>query len=552
MSLTYQLTYIITIFLNAALAVLIFLRRPTQPLVRAFLAFILSLIGWIVSLYFFYSIHDSGHVLLLGRLNYVMAILIAYTAFLFVYLFPEKRRTISTRTHYILAGITILFSLITMFTGLIDYNEIVRGVGRVTVYGSLFPVYIVYFCGLILYSFYSLFAKLIFFTGKSRALVIIFLVGWGLGMVIGISTNLLIPYFTGHYDAQNLGPLATVFFVIAMSYAVAKHEMMDLKVMTAEFFVTLMLLFFVINSIISVTLVQQTINAVIFVFGLFVGIALIDSVKKEVERRKELQTLSEELAIANVKLEERDLMRGEFISMASHQLRTPVSVMKGYISLMLDGDFGRIPKKIVDKLQLMFEMNERLVLLVNNMLNASRIEKNRIDFGFGEVKIDEIGKSVVQEMTFKAQQKKLHLRLNKYKGDMPVIVSDSEKIREIMVNLIDNAIKYTGEGFVELGFDVDRTNEHILVYVKDSGYGMTEDDAKHVFEKFYRADRPDVPKEHGTGLGLYIVTRFLGGMGGSIWISETAPGKGTTIMFTVPFNPPENMRRPETQIITKK
>ncbi len=374
------------------------------------------------------------------------------------------------------------------------------------------------------------------------------------GEIFGVLFNLILPspiFLNWQYIW--LGPVASAFIVVpVVSYAVTRHKLFNIKRIVGEILIFYGIIYVVINAIISTSIGDLIRNMIMAAVISLLGTMLVKNLREEEQRKIKLQQLAADLATANAKLEERDQMRSEFISMASHQLRTPVSVMKGYISLMLDGDFGRIPKKIKDKLSLMFEMNERLVLLVNNMLNASRIEKNRIDFGFGEVKIDEIGKSVIGEMTFKAEQKGLDLKFNKYKGDMPTVISDSEKIREIMMNLIDNSIKYTHEGSVELGFDVDRTNEHVLVYVKDTGYGMTEEDAKHVFEKFYRAERPDAPKEHGTGLGLYIVTRFIRGMGGDIWISDTAPGKGATFMFTIPFNPPEELQKPNSQQVLNR
>lgn len=361
------------------------------------------------------------------------------------------------------------------------------------------------------------------------------------GEVIGVLFNLILPSpVFNEWRYIWLGPSASAMvYAPVVAYAILKHKLFNVKGLLKELLVLIVVFLVLLDTLLARSWTEVAYRGLLSLVIVILAILMIRMLRAEDRQKRELQRLTKELVDANKKLEKRDQMRGEFISIASHQLRTPVSVMKGYLSLMLDGTYGRIPAKITDRLKQMYEMNERLVLLINNMLNMARIEKNRIDFGFKDVRIDEVAAGVVAEMAYKAEQKGLELKLKPFDDDMPKVISDEEKIREILINLIDNSIKYTQSGLIEISFGLDRRHRLVIVYIRDTGAGMTEEDATKVFEKFYRIHNPNVPKESGTGLGLFIVTRFLKGMGGKIWIEKTAPGAGTTFAFQIPFKPPE-------------
>lgn len=498
--------------------------------------------AWALTIAAFFTSNSFESALFWMRMAYVTAIVGIFSFFVFS-IFFIRRVKFNVRLLIADAVALLVIVLLTLNGGFIvqdvvgaPYDQNIK----LSVYGWL--LYCIYLLVHFMGAHFILFQKYATATGNQKVQLkyVLFSVLIG-GEVFGVLFNLVLPSpIFLNWSYIWLGPVASAAIVVpVVFYAVTRHNLFNIKRVVAEVFIFAGVTFILINALISPTTSDLIRNLIVAVVFAVLGAMLAKNMRIEDERRAKLQQLATELTAANTKLEQRDQMRSEFISMASHQLRTPVSVMKGYISLMLDGDFGRIPVKIKDKLALMFEMNERLVLLVNNMLNVSRIEKNRIDFGFDTIQVEEIGQSVINEMKNKALAKQLKLVYKKPKNKIPAVITDGEKIREIMVNLIDNAIKYTAIGSVEIGFDTDRAKKQVLVYVKDTGHGMNEDDAKHVFDKFFRAEMPDMPREHGTGLGLYIVTRFLRGMGGEIWISDTALGKGTTFMFSIPFKPPE-------------
>ena len=249
--------------------------------------------------------------------------------------------------------------------------------------------------------------------------------------------------------------------------------------------------------------------------------------------------MNKELAIANAQLKEMDEIKNEFITMASHQLRTPISVVKGYLSLMLEEAYGQVPEPIKDKLQQIYGLNERLVQMIDNMLNAARIEKRKIEYTIVRADLLSAVRKVVEEMRVKADEKGLKLE---FKGpDHPVMAYfDEDKLQEVLTNLMDNAIKYTDGGDVSVVVGEDGVDEFASVDITDSGIGMTKEEASRVFTKFFRA-KEAVIREPGTGLGLFICAKFMDGMGGEIGVIETEPGKGTTFGLHLPVTKPDEV-----------
>ncbi|HTK04037.1 MAG TPA: ATP-binding protein [Candidatus Eisenbacteria bacterium] len=545
MPLQYQLIYFVTAFLNATIAFGVFFRRKRTPLVQAFAGFILSITGWVVSLYFFYVIVDPVNVILVGRANFAVAMMMAYFAFLFCALFPERVIKIPRSAHIAIASLTAVLTVLTAATDLVDQVEIVKGVSRVTEYGPLYGLYVIFFCTLCVGSIILLIYKYRKLKGIARRQILIFGAGWGVGFVWGTVTNIVIPALTGWYDIQHFGPLAALFLVAVTAYAVARHELLNVQLLAVEVFIVFLHLLFVINIALSPSLPHQILGAISLVLVMVLSTALLRNVRQEIQRRKELDELSLKLADANEHLKEMDQLKSEFISIASHQLRTPISVIKGYISLILEGAYGKVDGPLKDKLVNMNLMNERLVQMINNMLNVSRIEKNKIEYICGIAELQPIMEQTVFEMSFKAKQKGLSLAFDAAGSDGLTAYVDSEKLQEVLTNLVDNAIKYSRSGTITLRAKKMPKGKGVMIAVQDQGIGMDKATAAGVFQKFYRSDDPAVKRESGSGLGLYIVAIFIRSMGGDVWIEQTAPGKGTTVALTLPVDPKGVCLRPK-------
>ncbi len=251
-----------------------------------------------------------------------------------------------------------------------------------------------------------------------------------------------------------------------------------------------------------------------------------------IKLKKEVKDATKEILLANKKLMKLDEAKSDFISIASHQLRTPLTVIKGYMSMVLDNNFGKLSKRQIDPLTKVSLSSDRLIQLVENLLNISRIESGRLQYRFEDIKLSDIVNSVVEELIGKADEKNLKLSYNKIDKKLPILKLDNEKIRQVVMNLIDNAIKYTEKGIVDVSLEVKKNK--IEFCVSDSGMGIEEDDMPNLFKKFSRGKGTATVHTEGTGLGLYVAKQMVDAHKGKIWAESKGKGKGTKFCFELP------------------
>ncbi|OGH76887.1 MAG: hypothetical protein A2469_03920 [Candidatus Magasanikbacteria bacterium RIFOXYC2_FULL_40_16] len=253
--------------------------------------------------------------------------------------------------------------------------------------------------------------------------------------------------------------------------------------------------------------------------------------KYEVKQREKLSKLAQSLEVANLRLQELDKQKTEFLSIASHQLRTPISIIKGYIELIKDGVYGKITEKTRKILSDVDTTNERLEKLVDEFLDVSRIEQGRTKFVFEVKNINDLVTSVVEEL--KGMAKSSGLEIDWKPGDEKIdVCMDEEKIRHVIFNFVDNAIKYTKEGTVSVS--VEREGEGVNVKVKDTGFGFDKVDEANFFQKFYRGKNVEHTNVNGTGLGIYVCRQFIEKHKGRVWAKSAGLGQGSEFGFWIP------------------
>lgn len=234
-------------------------------------------------------------------------------------------------------------------------------------------------------------------------------------------------------------------------------------------------------------------------------------------------------AVLFQKQKELDQMKDDFISVATHELKAPMTTIKGYISLVLEGDTGEINADVRKTLEVAMQQSERLGHLVADLLDVSRIEQGRTKFELAAVDLSEIIKQIVETSQLRAKEKALKLTYE-VSTDLPKLQLDPDRAREIFTNLIDNAIKYTAKGSVTVKHEIDAN--HVRTIVKDTGFGISAEAREKLFQRFYRV-RTDKTKDiAGTGLGLWIIKQYIEKMGGHIYV-DSMEGVGSS--FTVEF-----------------
>ena len=232
------------------------------------------------------------------------------------------------------------------------------------------------------------------------------------------------------------------------------------------------------------------------------------------------------------KVKEIDQIKDEFMSIASHELRTPLGAIKGYTSLILEGTYGKIKNNEMQTgLERIMISAERLDTLVNDLLDVSRIEQGRMKINNKAIKIEPIIKEVISQLKITAEQKGLKLKYKKGKEKLPLVISDVEKLKQVLINLIGNSIKYTDKGTITVT-TITRNNK-LEIKIIDTGIGISAEEQKHLFEKFHRVQNEKTTKITGTGLGLWITRQIVELMNGKIYL-ESMKDIGTQV--TVELN----------------
>lgn len=250
-----------------------------------------------------------------------------------------------------------------------------------------------------------------------------------------------------------------------------------------------------------------------------------DSKKKCIGTMKTFSDLTREKRINRLKT--------EFVSIAAHQLRTPLSAIKWVLKMVLEEDAGPINEEQEEALRKGFESNERMIKLVNDMLNVSRIEEGRLQYNITKTNFKEVYDTVLNNLKSKIEEKSIKLNIKK-PTKMPSVYIDKEKIRLVMQNLMENAIKYTPDnGTITL--EIKKQKEKIKVRVKDNGVGIPKKDQEKLFSKFFRAENVKKMETDGNGLGLFIANNIIKKHNGKIFF-ESEEGKGTEFYFYLPLN----------------
>jgi len=240
-----------------------------------------------------------------------------------------------------------------------------------------------------------------------------------------------------------------------------------------------------------------------------------------------------ELSRANEKLREVDEIKSHFISVAAHQLRTPLSGIKWTLNIILNGGMGELNNDQKTFLMKSYESNNRMITLVNDMLNADRIQSGKMHYTFSHISIMDLISNVLFEISPEATKKSITIEFKKKIENLPLVYVDPDTMRAVFQNLFENAIKYTRKSG-KIIVDIQNKKDELEISIQDNGIGIPDDEKIKLFERFFRARNAMLQETDGSGLGLYITKSIIDKNGGKIWF-ESTEGVGTTFHFTVPL-----------------
>jgi signal transduction histidine kinase len=243
---------------------------------------------------------------------------------------------------------------------------------------------------------------------------------------------------------------------------------------------------------------------------------------------KELNRLNEELNTANEKLKGLDKLKTEFLSLATHQVRGPLTAIKGYASMVLDGDFGEVNAKAKEAISRIFESSNNLALIIEDFLNVSKIEGGGMKYEMVPFSLSEISRDMTRDLSITAEKRGLTMSFDGDPDADCMVNGDKEKVRQVVLNFIDNSIKYTKAGTIAVS--VKKVDGKVVFKVTDTGMGMTPEIKESLFKKFVRGDGARM-NTTGSGLGLYLAKEIVEAHKGRVWVDSEGPDKGSTFAF---------------------
>ncbi len=303
--------------------------------------------------------------------------------------------------------------------------------------------------------------------------------------------------------------------------------------------------------------------AYLVIMGFFVGYVsklnrernrlLAEQVREEGARAGEFKKLNQELetyakqlfdkdfelTLANKRLQNLEQAKSKFVSVTTHQLRTPLSAVKWTFHMLLQGSLGPTTPDQHNFIEKGYESTQRMIAIINDLLNVDYMEADRSDYNFLPVDLLPLIESILFEFTNQAESKKITLKFDKPSSVLPPVAADPIKLSMVLENLLDNAIKYTPQGGqVTVSMSDDRMNSarsNLEVVISDSGIGIPPAERDKIFPRFFRGSNAIKVQTDGTGLGLFISQDIIEKHGGAIWF-ESAVGKGTQFHFSIPVH----------------
>ncbi|MFA6252127.1 MAG: ATP-binding protein [Candidatus Paceibacterota bacterium] len=335
---------------------------------------------------------------------------------------------------------------------------------------------------------------------------------------IGGATNF--PLMFGFGINPLVGQSAVVFFYYFFGVATIKYHLFEIKLILTEVLIGVMGIILVILPFFMPTNDLRILTSIVLSLFIIFGYYLIKANHEEVVRKEEAERVSN--------------LKTEFISIASHQLRTPLGAIRGYSSMFQEGDYGKMSDEAMTAIHYISEASIRMINLVNNLLSVSRLEKGLIELKIQDVSIEEVIENCIKDTELAIKAKGLSLKYKKSKSHLPIIKGDPEKLKEAFNNIISNAIIYTEKG--EIAISLKTQGKCIFIKITDTGIGIEKEEFAKLFKSFSRGKSGVEKYTQGTGLGLYIAKNFLEMHKGDLRAESKGKDKGSTFLIRLPIN----------------
>lgn len=525
----YNILSVITILFYSLIGIYVYFNDKNNKINRFFLLFSFSAVLWIFINLLVDISTSLDNIELLSRITIIASGFVAYFLYKISTVFPKVIK-ISRNIEFLNKICLLIIVLLTPTHFNIKYVYLLdNGIPAIEP-GILYYFLLVYFTFVIIVSYKNFFTDYKYNNNIEKRQVQYVSLGLGISLFLGLISDLILPLFNNSYFV-NFGPYFSLFFIIFTSYAIIKLKLFDIKIVTTQIFVFSIWIFVFVRLLISENSDEQIIDGSLLLLLVIFGIFLIKSVIKEVSQREKIELLATDLQKANARLTELDKQKSEFVSFATHQLRAPLTAMKGYASLILEGDMGVISDDVKNAIVRIYESSGTLTNIVDDYLNISRIELGSMKYSFEKIDLKNLVGDVMGELKPNIEKSKLDVNFDCDKNKKYTVKVDPDKFKQIIINIIDNSMKYTPKGKITVSLELNAGK--VLFSVKDTGIGIAPEVLPKLFMKFSRATNGSKQNIHGTGLGLFVAKEIVAAHKGKIWAESPGEGKGSSFYVEV-------------------
>ncbi len=522
--------------LSTLIFVAVLLRQDFKNKLSKILSFIvLAFSGWCISDLVLWADANPDHIMFFWSMLIYFEILVYIGSLYFINYFINKK-TLNWKIEALIFFITLpifIFAHTPLNLVAFDYTNCLKEAieGPLVLYTYLVEILLT--IGILVTSILGIRRSTSHRTKREIVLVslglILFLFAFSFGNIFGsVDTN---------YELGQFGLLAAPIFMGLLAYISVKFGTFHLKSIGAEILiVTIILLIISILFNTKLEYIRIIAGFTAFVTGIL-GYVLIKGVKREIAQKHEIEQLAENLTMANEKLKVLDKMKSEFVSIASHQLRSPLTSIRGYASMLAEGSYGKLTEKSQEVVERIVESSKYMALSIEDYLNVSRIEAGNMKYEYSDFNLREVAEKLVDELRPVAIKKGLIMVFRSDCNGSCSTHADIGKTRQIIMNLIDNSMKYSPKGTITVIAHDDPKQKKAYVTIHDTGVGMSKETQTEVLEKFVRAKNANSVNVTGTGLGLYVAKKMVEDMGGRVWAESEGEGKGSTFHIELPLLP---------------
>jgi signal transduction histidine kinase len=527
--------YSISLLMGGVIAVIsgfiVYLNNKSRAENQAWLLLTITTAIWSFSYFQMISTTNQDTALLFNYILHIAAIAIPTSYLLLVLIMTGFIKNFKY-TYYSILGVMFGFMAITKST--LFVSEVVPKVSfnYAPVPGILYKYFFAYFVIIVTFGIVLSLLK-IKESSKEERFRFIYLIYFTLFASIGGGSVFITTFI------PTIPPYLICLFSIypfVSGYGILKHQLFDTRVVTGQLITFSLWIVILIRVLLSNSQIDLIVNIIFFIISLIFGTLLIRSISKEITIKEALAKSNDKLEDANVHLKELDQKKSEFMSLATHQLRAPLTAMRGYYSMIQDGSFGKIDNpELEDVINKISRSTTDLTMIVEDYLNISRIEQGRMQYNFVTIDIADVVRGVVKEVSPTVKHAGITLNLTLDETQKYMVSVDQGKIKQVIFNIIDNSIKYTPKGSVNVSIEKTK-NKKVIISVKDTGVGIKAGVIPQLFQKFTRAPDASDTNILGTGLGLYVADQILKAHDGRAWAESEGQGKGAQFYIEIGLN----------------